>query len=164
MSETLPEFSESDQKMHHPWYRSTWLLVVAILLVVGLWILVAALPGIRSVGPSRTDREARRRVLVTKAILRELHSAVNQFHMENGRWPTQAEGLSVLVNRPANVTNWPPGGYLEIPEIPKDGWGRDFIFEASPTSGGPFTIRSLGADGAEGGEGYDADLSSADSD
>lgn len=42
-------------------------------------------------------------------------------------------------------------------EAPRDGWGNDFIFMPG---GGPrdFEIVSLGADGAEGGQGTNADL------
>jgi len=76
--------------------------------------------------------------------------------------PTQAEGLLVLVEPPANSADWPAGGYLQTTAIPKDGWGRDFIYELAPRNGKPFVIKSLGADGQEGGEGYDADLFSTD--
>jgi hypothetical protein len=49
---------------------------------------------------------------------------------------------------------------VEVPE----GWlgDRDFILELLPESGRPFVIKSLGADGQEGGEGYNADLLSTD--
>jgi len=102
------------------------------------------------------------RVRVTKASLRELHTAINQFHMDTGRWPTDAEGLSVLVQQPADVTNYPAGGYLETVQIPKDGWSHDFVFELYPETGKPFVIKSLGADGQPGGEGNNADLLSTD--
>ncbi|GAG97365.1 unnamed protein product, partial [marine sediment metagenome] len=47
-------------------------------------------------------------------------------------------------------------------KILKDSWGREFIYELFPESGRRFVIKSLGADGKEGGEGYDADLHSTD--
>lgn len=104
----------------------------------------------------------RGKVITTKNSLRGLHTAVNQFRMDTGRWPTQDEGLSVLVQQPADVKNWQPGGYLETTEVPKDAWGNEFIFELNPESGKPFVIKSLGADGQDGGENYDADLLSTD--
>lgn len=60
------------------------------------------------------------------------------------------------------MTKWPTGGFLETTTIPKDGWGRDFVYRLAPESGKPFVIISLGADGQEGGEGNDADLKSTD--
>ena len=91
-----------------------------------------------------------------------MHSAVNQFYMDNGRYPTEDEGLYALIEQPMDVENWPPGGYLDTTDIPTDGWNRDFIYERYPESGKPFVIKSLGADGQEEGEGYDADLLSTD--
>ena len=102
------------------------------------------------------------RVTTTNANLKSLHSAVNQFKMDTGRFPSEDEGLMELVEQPSDVTNWEPGGYLETTEIPKDGWGNEFIYERFPESGKPFVIKSFGSDGEEGGEDYDADLYSTD--
>ena len=102
------------------------------------------------------------KVTTTRTNLRLLHSAVNQFYMDNGRYPTEDEGLYALIEQPMDVENWPPGGYLDTTDIPTDGWNRDFIYERYPESGKPFVIKSLGADGQEEGEGYDADLLSTD--
>lgn len=102
------------------------------------------------------------RVTTTKANLKALHTAVNQFKMDTTRFPTEEEGLSALVEQPPDVENWEPGGYLETTEVPKDAWGEDFIYELYPESGKPFVIKSLGADKQEGGEGFDADLLSTD--
>ena len=102
------------------------------------------------------------RVTTTKANLKLLHNAVNQFKMDTSRFPTEEEGLMALIEQPSDVTRYEPGGYLDTTEIPKDGWDRDFIYESYPESGKPFVIKSLGADGEEGGEGYDTDLLSTD--
>lgn len=102
------------------------------------------------------------RVTTTRANLKQLHSAVNQFKMDTGRFPTEEEGLSVLVEAPSDVINYEPGGYLETTDIPKDGWGNDFIYERFPPSGKPFVIKSYGADDQQGGEDNDADLYSTD--
>jgi general secretion pathway protein G len=102
------------------------------------------------------------RVTTTKANLKVLHSAVTQFRMDTGRLPTEEEGLMALIEQPSDVVRYEPGGYLETTEIPKDGWGNEFIYELSPETGKSFVIKSLGADGKEGGEGNDADLYSTD--
>jgi general secretion pathway protein G len=102
------------------------------------------------------------RVTTTKANLKILHSSVNQFKMDTGRFPTEEEGLMALVEQPTDVDNWEPGGYLETTELPKDGWGNDFYYQLYPESGKPFVVISYGADGDEGGEEYDADLYSTD--
>ena len=102
------------------------------------------------------------RVTTTKANLKILHSAVNQFKMDTARFPTEEEGLMALIEQPGDVANWEPGGYLEVTEVPRDGWGEEFIYELYPESGKPFVIKSYGADKEEGGEDYDADLLSTD--
>ena len=132
----------------------TMVELMAVLIILGL---LAAVVVRNFVG--QTDRA---RVTTTKANLKLLHMAVNQFKMDTGRFPAEEEGLTVLIEPPTDVEDWPLGGYLETTEIPKDGWGNDFIFELYPESGKPFVIRSLGADGEEGGESYDADLLSTD--
>jgi general secretion pathway protein G len=127
---------------------------MAVLIILGLLatVLVRNFMG-------HTDRA---RVITTKANLKILHSAVSQFKMDTGRFPTEEEGLEALIEQPSDVEYWQPGGYLETTEIPKDGWGRDFIYLRVLEGGRPFVIKSLGADGEEGGEDYDADLLSTD--
>jgi general secretion pathway protein G len=102
------------------------------------------------------------RVTATKANLMQLHMAVIQFKMDIGRFPTEQEGLTALIKKPSGVTSYLAGGYLDTTELPKDGWGRDFIYKLWPESGKPFVIISYGADGKQGGQGDDADLRSTD--
>jgi len=128
--------------------------LMAVLIILGLLAAVVVRSFVGRVDDAR--------VRVTKASLRQLHTAVNQFHMDTGRWPTEQEGLTALVQQPADVTGWPQGGYIETVEVSKDGWNRDFLFELLPETGKPFVIKSLGADAQEGGEGYNADLLSTD--
>ena len=132
----------------------TMVELMAVLIILGLLMAVVVRNFVGQVDKGR--------VTTTKANLRLLHSAVNQFHMDTGRWPGEDEGLTVLIQQPTDVQTWQPGGYLETTDIPKDGWNNDFIFELYPESGKAFVIKSLGADGQEGGEGYDADLYSTD--
>ena len=112
--------------------------------------------------PTMQPEDNRDRVTVTRINLRVLHQAVIQFKMDTGRFPTQEEGLTVLIKKPSGVTRYPPGGYLDTKEVPKDAWGRDFVYGLWPESGKPFVIMSYGADGKKGGQGYDADLLSTD--
>lgn len=132
----------------------TMVELMAVLIIISLLATLVATKVVSKIDQAK--------VTTTKANLKILHTAVNQFKMDTGRFPTEEEGLNCLVEQPTDVTNWEPGGYLETTEIPKDAWGREFIFELYPESGKPFVIKSLGADGEEGGEGYDTDLFSTD--
>lgn len=101
-------------------------------------------------------------ISTTKTSLKIFHRAVNEFKADTGRFPTEEEGLEVLIQQPKGVTNWRPGGYIEAAELPKDQWGNDYIYKISPGDDRPFVIKSLGADGKDGGTGNDADLLSTD--
>jgi len=129
------------------------------------------------------------RVTATKANLKSLNKAVWWYFKDTGYLPTEEEGLEVLLKKPTDKIENVLGteksldteqltkedkkeirlkyriaeyGYLESDRLPKDGWGRDFIYLRYPKDGVSFVIMSLGADGKEGGKGYDADLLSTD--
>lgn len=101
-----------------------------------------------------------RRVTKTKVYLTILHSAVTMFKTDTGRFPTEEEGLMALIEAPSDVENYQPGGYLENADMLRDGWGREFFYQLLKEDI-PFVIFSYGADGKKGGEGYDADISTA---
>jgi general secretion pathway protein G len=133
----------------------TMIELMAVLIILGLLATVL----VRNFMGS-TDKA---RVIITKANLKILHTAVMQYKMDTGQLPTEEEGLMALIEPPSEVEELvEPGGYLETTEVPPDGWGNDFYYELFPESGKPFVIISWGADGEEGGEGYDADLYSTD--
>jgi type II secretory pathway pseudopilin PulG len=50
-------------------------------------------------------------------------------------------------------------GYLEKGKVPKDPWGREYLY-LSPGVHGDYDIISYGADGAPGGQGDDQDINS----
>ncbi len=137
-------------------FRSGFTMVelMAMLIIIGL---LATLVVTRVA--SQIDKA---KVTTTKANLKMLHTQVTQFKLDTGRFPTEEEGLMALIEQPSDVMNYEPGGYLETTEVPKDGWGNEFVYEVFPESGKPFVIKSYGADGEEGGEDYDADLYSTD--
>jgi general secretion pathway protein G len=104
------------------------------------------------------------RVQTTKVSLKMLDSAVKQFKLDTGVYPSEEMGLEELVNPPAELAGVDLSGYLDTTEVPRDAWGYEFIYEMYPDSGKAFVIISLGADGEDSGEGYDADLYSTDAD
>ncbi len=71
------------------------------------------------------------------------------------RYPTMEEGLDVLA-RPSDKLPEPP-----LNSVPTDPWGNPYQYMA-PGSNGPFDVVCYGADGREGGEGIDADITSDD--
>jgi len=125
-------------------YGFTMVELMAMLIIIGL---LATLVVTKVASKIDQARET-----TTKANLKALAAAVNQFRMDTARFPTEDEGLLALIDQPSDVVTWEPGGYLETTEIPRDGWGNEFIFELNPESGKQFVIRSCGPDGEQGTE------------
>ncbi len=72
---------------------------------------------------------------------------------------TIRDGVAFMASRSGRL----PASLDEVPLHPsqrRDPWGRPYLYEPSRagTDGLRFTLRTLGADGAPGGEGQDADL------
>ena len=132
----------------------TMMELMAVIIILGVLAAIVA--------RNFTGQTDKARVVTTKANLKLLHDAVNSFRYDTGRYPTEDEGLSALIEQPSDAEGWMQGGYLQSTNLPKDGWSRDFDYILNPESGKPFVIISYGADGQEGGEGYDADLRSTD--
>jgi len=121
-------------------YGFTMIELMAMLIIIGLLATLVV-----TKVASKIDQA---RVTTTKANLKALSAAVNQFKMDTGRFPAEDEGLLALIEQPGDVEIWESGGYLETTELPLDGWNNDFIYE----SGKQFAIRSMGPDGEEGTE------------
>jgi general secretion pathway protein G len=132
--------------------------------VIAAIVVVSIVLSAPSIIPSILYSGSEARVITTKANLKMLHNAVAQFKMDTGRYPTEEEGLNVLIEQPSDVKGYQPGGYLDSTIIPKDSWGNDFVYQLSPNSYKQFVIVSYAADGQEGGEGLNTDLFSTDAD
>lgn len=97
--------------------------------------------------------------------IESLETALRLYKIDTGTYPTTDQGLQALVEPPAVGTparNWRQGGYLERGRVPKDPWGNDFRY-VSPGKNGDYDLSSLGADGEEGGEGRNKDITSWES-
>ena len=121
--------------------------LIEIMVVVVIIGLLSALVGPRLIGQSE---EAKVKTTVTQ--IAQLEQTLGLFHLDNGFYPTTAQGLEALVHMPSlppEPINYKRNGYMK--KVPKDAWGREFIYEC-PGEHGDYDIISFGADGAEGGE------------
>ena len=89
------------------------------------------------------------RVRSAKLQIDSLTAALDLFYLDAGRYPSQSEGLAVLVKRPPSADNW-NGPYLKQTALPVDPWGHPYEYRV-PGQSGPYMIVSLGSDGREGG-------------
>ena len=128
-------------------------LIEIMVVVVILGILASV------VVPRIMDNPDKARIAKAQHDIRGLESALDSYRLDNYRYPTTDQGLEALINQPEGASNWKAGGYIK--KLPKDPWGNDYQY-LSPGEHGEIDIYSLGADGAPGGEGIDADIGSWD--
>lgn len=141
-----------------PYRRTGGFTLIEIMIVMVIIAMLAALVGPRVVGALSSSK-----VKATKIQIETLSNTVDTFHLDVGRYPTQKEGLQVLImNPPAEpIENW-RGPYLKKNKIPADEWGKPFTYEIPSKHGMGFDLYSLGADGKAGGSGDDADIGNWD--
>ncbi|MHC4229319.1 MAG: type II secretion system major pseudopilin GspG [Planctomycetota bacterium] len=127
-------------------YGFTMVELMAMLIIIGLLATLVVTKVASKIGVARE--------ITTKANLKILSSAVNQFKMDTGRYPSEDMGLLDLIEQPTDLPEgvWEPGGYLETTDLPLDAWHNDFVFQLNPESGKQFVIISFGPDGEEGTE------------
>lgn len=123
--------------------------LIVVLVILGLLATV--------VGPRVMERLGQGKSEIAKLQISQLEGALGLFRFDVGRYPTSAEGLDALIRNPG-IENW-GGPYLDRNTLPKDPWGRDYQYR-SPGQYGDFDLFSYGADGIEGGEGENADITS----
>lgn len=73
---------------------------------------------------------------------------LERFRSDMGRYPTSAEGFSVLLRAPEKEASKWKGPYLDARTTPKDPWGHEYRYRALSSHHAPaFEVFSLGPDG-----------------
>ncbi|PNG24536.1 type II secretion system protein GspG [Methylocella silvestris] len=129
--------------------------LVEILVVITIIGLIMGL-----VGPRVLNYLSESKVKAATIQIESLSSSLDLYFLDMGRYPTTAQGLTALVQRPGGATAW-NGPYIKGNNVPIDPWAHAYIYR-SPAERGPFEITSLGSDGQEGGSGLAADIKSTE--
>ena len=114
------------------------------------------------VGGQVFDNLQEGKVQTAKIQIKSIADRLKEFRRDCGYYPTSDQGLDALLEKPTGgreCKRYAPSGYIEGGKVPVDPWDGEYIYESD---GKTFTIISLGNDGAEGGEGFDADINSKD--
>lgn len=91
-----------------------------------------------------------------KTQIKNLANAVDGYYAKHKVYP-QGEDLKALVEDPGDLEKAWDGPFING-SLPKDPWGRDYIYKCPGDENRPYEIISYGADGVEGGEGENADI------
>ena len=129
----------------------TLLEMIVVLVIIGL------IMGL--VGPRLFSQADKAKVQSAETQVRMLKGALETMRLDVGRFPTEQEGLPMLVTRTGDkqlATRW-SGPYLDE-AVPADPWGNPYRYSPVASGDNPMTLYSTGADGKDGGTEYDADV------
>ena len=126
--------------------------LLEILIVLAIIALIAAL-----VGPRLFAQLDKAKVTTARVEVRSLETALQTMELDIGRYPTESEGLSLLVDGDRKtVAGW-NGPYLAS-GVPMDPWAHPYVYEPPVDATHAPKVHSLGSDGKPGGEGMAADI------
>lgn len=131
--------------------RTAAFTLIEILVVVVILGILGAI-----VGPQLLERPDQARQQAVQTQMQGLGNALDLYRLDNFSYPSTDQGLAALVTRPSGfpeAKNWAPGGYLK--KEARDPWDNEFVYV---NNGQGFELISYGADGAQGGEGFAADI------
>lgn len=135
--------------------KSRGFTLIEILVVV---VIIGILGAV--IVPNLLGRPDQARLTAAKQDLRSLSNALDIYRLDNFNYPSTEQGLEALVSAPSGFPepkNYNPDGYIKA--LPSDPWGSRYIYERTQEG---YDLFSLGADGAEGGEGLNADIRADD--
>ena len=126
--------------------------LMEILVAVAIIAVLATL-----VAPRLFGQLDRSRITAAQTQIRMIETALDTMRLDIGRYPSQEEGLSLLLQGNESVSQMWSGPYMDD-GLPADPWGRAYLYASAQTSADRGQVYSLGADGEEGGDGLDADI------
>ena len=129
--------------------------LIEILVVL---VLIGVVLGV--VGGNFIGKGEKAKADAAKIEMGQIGQTLDLYKLETGRYPSSQEGLQALISAPPGVANW-NGPYWKKSAVPKDPWGNDYRYASPGQNNAPFEISSFGADGKEGGEGANKDISTS---
>ena len=132
--------------------RAGYTLVELMVVLVILGLLIGL------VAPNFFGRFEKAHVDAANIQMKSLYGALQTYRLDIGRYPTTSQGLAALIEAPAEVADYWHGPYLDADAVPLDPWKAPYRYEQPADTRHGFALYSLGADGATGGEDYDADI------
>ena len=127
--------------------------LIELMVVILILAILAALIVPRVVGRTGDAKRAK-----AASDIATMASLLQQYRIDNDRFPTTEDGLNALRVQPSDARNW--RGPYTSKAIPVDPWGNEYVYESPGPDDQDFLILSYGEDGAPGGEGDASDITS----
>jgi len=88
------------------------------------------------------------KALYAQNDIQQIMIGISAFELDNGRFPTQEQGLDAAVHKPngTDLPNW----RQNLPGIPPDPWGNPYQYKCPGLNNTDFTVFSCGPDGKPG--------------
>jgi general secretion pathway protein G len=125
---------------------------------IEIMIVIVIMAGmIAIVGPMLFGKLDEAKVDQARIQMKSLVGALDLYHLDNSVYPSTEQGMDALLTQPVVGSipkNW-RGPYLRSAKLPRDPWENDYIYQSEGKS---ISMKSLGADGEEGGDGINSDI------
>jgi len=131
--------------------RDAGFTLMEILVVLAIIMLLAGL-----VGPAVMNALSGAKSKTALLQIKDIEQGLEMYKLDIGHYPSTAEGLQALVEKPGSATGW-NGPYLKSKNVPPDPWGHEFHYKY-PGDNGEVDVFSYGENNAPGGEGEAADV------
>jgi general secretion pathway protein G len=132
----------SDKKTKQQRRRRRGMTLIEIMVVITILGLIMAAVGVAVIPKLDEAKQDTARL-----DMANINQALKLYYTKKGKYPDTGTGLRALVET------------QNLEKIPQDPWGHEYVYM---NEGGKPVIMSYGADGTQGGEGADADISSRD--
>jgi general secretion pathway protein G len=120
----------------------TLIEMLVVITIIGL------IAGLVTVNVMRQGENAKRQIAKTQ--IGSFMNALSIYKLDTGVYPSTAQGLQALREKPAEMPNW-AGPYLPK-DVPLDPWARPYEYKYPGEHGEDPDLISLGPDGQPGGD------------
>ncbi len=127
--------------------------LIEIMIVVLIIAILAAL-----IIPRLFSNTDKAKIAAAKSDIASLSTALGSYRLDNDNFPNTSDGLDALRVAPSDAPHW-KGPYIEK-QIGNDPWGNPYQYVSPGPDGQDYLITSYGSDGAPGGDGNAADITS----
>ena len=137
----------NNESIQHERRGEAGFTLVELMVVIAIIAILATIVGFNVI--NAMDDAA---VTQAKGQISNFKTALMAYRLKYNHFPSTSDGLDALLRNDKNIK------FLDAAEVPKDPWGNSYVYSSENSR--EFRVVSYGADGRQGGVGYDADIDS----